>query len=148
MDKSTSGFLGQGWSFPPKFEVSVPPTGGPPIGLVTMVQGDADIEQSLEILMMTISGERIMRPTYGLGLQTHVFDVIDENNLTFLRSEIEKSVLFYEPRIELEQVAFDTGAVLDGRIDITLEYTVIATNTRGNKVFPYYFEEGTHVEMP
>ncbi|MGI9493120.1 MAG: GPW/gp25 family protein [Geminicoccaceae bacterium] len=131
-------FLGTGWRFPPRFDRDN--------GEVAMVSGDEDIHQSLIILMTTIAGERIMRPRYGLGLQTEVFSKTDETNLTHLRGRIKKAVRFFEPRIRLESVIFDTSTVREGLLGIELDYGVPSTNSRGNMVYPYYFREGTHVE--
>ena len=62
------GFLGRGWSFPPVF---VHPTAS-----VVMVQGDADIRQSLCILLSTGLTERIMLASYGCDLQSMVFTAL------------------------------------------------------------------------
>ena len=46
-------FLGTGWSFPPAFDRES--------GSVEMVQEEEDIRQSLEILLSTSIGERVMQ---------------------------------------------------------------------------------------
>ncbi len=47
-------FLGRGWSFPPTFNRYIPG--------VEMVEKEADVAGSLEILVTTALGERIMLP--------------------------------------------------------------------------------------
>lgn len=135
-------FLGRGWHFPPRFDL-VAGAEGRMQGEARMVEARADIEQSLEILLYTLLGERIMRPTYGVGLQTHVFDPTNETSLTFLRSKIEKAIVFFEDRIRVDEIRFDTRDVADGVLGIAIGYTIPSTNARGNKVFPFYFREGT-----
>jgi len=34
---------------------------------------------------------------------------------------------------------------LNGKVDITINFTIIGTNTRSNIVFPFYLNEGTDV---
>ncbi|MGH1453429.1 MAG: GPW/gp25 family protein [Paracoccaceae bacterium] len=143
MPQDAPSFLGRGWRFPPRFDLEDVPDGGH-VGHSAMVAGEADIGQSLEVLMFTILGERVMRPTYGLGIQMAVFDGTDPVTLTNLRARIEKAVLFYEPRIKLTHVDFGQDGVMQGRLDIHLEYDIPTTNSRGNRVFPYYFREATH----
>lgn len=147
MGDPTPGFLGRGWRFPPRFDV-VETDGQDAVGHAAMVEGEVDIFESLEILLKTIPGERVMRPTFGLGIQTHVFDSTDETSLTYLRDRIEKAVVFFEDRIRLQSVDFDTHALNEGRLDIVLDYIIPATNSRGNRVFPYYFREGTTLPQP
>ena len=64
---------------------------------------------------------------------------------TFLRQEVEKAVLFFEPRIELDTVRFERLADREGLVEMRLDYTVRATNTRNNLVFPFYLDEATNV---
>ena len=52
-----SSFLGTGWSFPPTFR-----KGGAD---VEMAAGSEDIHQSLQILLSTRLGERILQPEFG-----------------------------------------------------------------------------------
>ncbi|RQP08730.1 MAG: hypothetical protein EAS52_24730, partial [Parapedobacter sp.] len=57
MDKLHKSFLGTGWSFPPQFDNEG--------GSVEMLSDGEDIRSSLEILLSTRPGERVMRPNYG-----------------------------------------------------------------------------------
>ena len=130
-------FLGRGWNFPPEFNKDT--------RSVKMVAGEEDIKQSLWILMGTRLLERVMRPDYGCGLNAMVFDTIDENTLTLLRDTIERAVLFFEPRIDLEQVDVDQQQAQKGLLLITLDYRIRETNNRSNMVYPFYFLEGTNI---
>ncbi len=128
-------FLGRGWAFPPAFD--------PNSGQVAMVEAEADIHQSLEILFSTIPGERIMEPDYGCDLNIHLFDSIDETTLTHIRTIISDAILYFEPRIILDEVTFDATDIAAGVLNINLAYWIETTNSRGNLVIPYYFQEGT-----
>ena len=66
-DKLT--FLGRGWSFPPTFDSE--------LGTVQMLEYEADVASSLEILLGTMRGERIMVPHYGCNLDELIFESLD-----------------------------------------------------------------------
>lgn len=138
---SDKRFLGVGWSFPPEFHKQ----GGTMD--VKMVAEEEDIQESLAILLSTRPGERIMHPGYGCGLHDMVFETINETTITEIRDVIERAVLFYEPRINLEAIEVGVEDVYNGRIDIQLNYTIRKTNTRSNVVYPFYFIEGSHVRV-
>ena len=130
-------FLGRGWAFPPRFDRIK--------GGVEMVSEDRDIRESLLILFSTNPGERVMLPEYGCELHTHVFDGSDNTTLTHIKSLIADAILFFEPRIKLEEIQLDTGRMPEGILQIILDYTVLTTNSRSNMVIPYYLTEGTNI---
>ena len=136
-----NNFLGVGWSFPPEFHKQTNAFG------VKMVAYEEDIAESLRILLSTVPGERIMQPTYGCGLHAMVFETINESTITELKDIIERSVLFFEPRITLESIDIDAEDSLEGSLKIQLNYTVRQTNTRSNIVYPFYYLEGSQVRV-
>jgi phage baseplate assembly protein W len=134
-------FLGVGWSFPPEFNKRANAIG------VKMVADEEDIAESLRVLLSTVPGERVMQPAYGCGLHAMVFETVNESTLTELKDIIERSVLFFEPRITLESVDINTDELLEGSLKIQLNYTVRKTNTRSNIVYPFYYLEGSQVRV-
>ncbi len=58
-------FLGQGFAFP--LQVN-------PRGAVLLAAGDHDIEQAIRIILGTVPGERVMRPTFGCRAWELLFD--------------------------------------------------------------------------
>jgi len=136
MDKS---FLGTGWGFPLEFN--------PVSKAVTMSSEEDDIAESLRILLATRPGERVMQPTYGCGLHALVFDTVNERMMSDIREAVERAVLFFEQRIQLDRVSVDSDNVYDGLLQIWVYYTIRSTNTRSNIVYPFYFQEGTNVRL-
>ena len=132
--KTGQGWQGTGWSFPPNFDWRS--------NSVSMVSEDEDIKQSLEILMSTSPGERVMNPSYGCGLKLLTFENISESTLTEIKDIIDRAVLFFEPRIRVNSIDVDVESIYDGWITIYLYYTIRRTNTRSNIVYPFYFREG------
>ncbi len=140
-DDQDKSFLGTGWSFPPEFQKI---NGVLELQTVSL---DADIKESLAILLATAPGERVMQPTFGCGLKSMVFDNIDETAITEIRDLIERAVLFFETRIDLDDVYVDTENIYDGLMEIHISYTIVSTNTRSNIVYPFYFQEGTELSL-
>lgn len=129
------GFLGRGWSFPPRFDALT--------GRLIPVAAEEDIVESLRILFLTRPGERVMQPQYGCRLRELVFEPMDPETEAAIELAISRAILFHEPRITLERVLVRTEDWTEGRLTILLEYRVRATNTRNNVVFPFYLAEGT-----
>ena len=141
MADSDKAFLGIGWSFPPEFHRFANSFG------VNMVAEEEDVKESLRILISTRPGERVMQPAYGCGLQAMVFENINESTVTEIKDVIERAVLFFEPRITLEDIDVSTEDALEGRLNIRLNYRVRKTNTRSNIVYPFYYLEGSQVRV-
>lgn len=135
--KNGNEFLGRGWSFPPDFNSSA--------RTVEMTEGYEDIERSLEILLGTRKGERVLRPDYGCNLDDMVFETFNESLKTYLADMVETAILYHEPRIEPLQITIDETFIYEGKLLIEIEFLVRATNSRFNKVFPFYLEEGTEI---
>jgi phage baseplate assembly protein W len=132
-------FLGRGWSFPPSFNRSIPG--------VEMLQQEADIASSLEVLLSTALGERVMLPQYGCNLEELVFESLNTRMKTLMADKVESAIIYHEPRIELEKVRLDDSSELEGVVLIEIVYRVKATNSRFNFVFPYYKLEGTDINL-
>lgn len=132
-EEKDRSFLGRGWAYPVQFGGGVNPT-------LTVAQ-EEDIQQSLRIILSTRLGERIMRPDFGTNLHNLVFHNMDLTARTQLSAAIEKAILYWEPRIRLTKVSFDMSEETNGVLYMLLEYVIRQTNTRGNMVYPYYYEE-------
>lgn len=129
-------FLGRGWSFPPTFD--------PTTRQVKLLDGEADIQSSLYVLLSTLPGERVMQPTFGCDLTPLLFQPLDTTLRTYLQDKIRTAILYHEPRIDVVRVELTPNA-LEGLLLIELDYTVRATNSRHNVVVPYYRSEGSEV---
>lgn len=131
-------FLGTGWGFPPTFNAYAKG--------VEMANGETDIHQSLQILLTTKLGERIMRSDFGCDLSPLLFENITVTLLTKIKEIIKHAILKYEPRIDFNDVYFESDDAIDGMIKIEIDFTIRTTNSRQNYVFPFYLEEGTYIK--
>ena len=134
----TKSFLGTGWGFPPAFSNKAAQVG--------LLSDEDDIQSSLEILLSTRQGERVMRQDYGCNLDEMVFEPLTTTFKTYIKDLISTAILYYEARIEVNKIELDDTGELEGRIMILIDYTVRATNSRFNFVFPFYKTETTGIK--
>lgn len=131
-------FLGIGWSFPPEFSKTQKE--------VFMTSDEEDIKNSLQILLTTQLGERVMFPDYGCNLDELLFEGLNRTLITYVVELIKTAILYYEPRIDVIKIDISETDELEGTLSIEIEYKVRATNSRTNVVFPFYKEEGTDIQ--
>jgi len=132
-------FLGRGWSFPPSFNAQLKE--------VEMTEKQEDIEKSLQILLTTAIGERVMEPKYGCNMDELLFEVLNTSTQTIIKDKIKTAILYFEPRINPTKIELNTANELQGEVLVEIEYVVRATNNRFNFVFPYYRNEATELNF-
>ena len=128
-------FLGTGWSFPPEFKKN--------IKAAVMLSDEADIKSSLEILLSTKIGERIMQPKYGCNMDELLFNPLNQTLKTFVSEMIKTAILYHEPRIDVEKIDITKGDDLTGELLVLVDFRIRSTNSRINMVYPLYKQEGT-----
>ena len=126
-------FLGKGWAFPPTFVKGS--------RNVKMVSDEKDIKESLEVLLTTGIGERVMLSRYGCNMTRLLFEPLNTTLQTYMEDIVKTAILYFEPRIILNSVKLHPFAN-EGRIDIKVDFTISGTNSRYNYVYPFYKLEG------
>ena len=128
-DPTRHDFVGTGWAFPP----TVDDRGG-----IAMVSGERELEQAIQIILLTYPGERPMRPRFGSRLRDFVFRSADNSTAAELAHEVRSAVRQWEPRVDVHEVRVAPNPVERNRLDVEVVYVVKATNDRRNLVFPFY----------
>jgi phage baseplate assembly protein W len=134
---SEGDFRGSGWRFP------IQPGADGSLGYISL---DDNVAQSVELLLRTRAGERLMRPEFGTTAPSMVFDADSEQNLFRLERALSDAVRRWEPRVEVDQVHAERDPAGEGRVTVTVTYRILRTNTVRNLVFPYYLQSGAAVE--
>nr|WP_306801530.1 GPW/gp25 family protein [Flavobacterium sp. H4147] len=130
-------FLGSGWSFPVSFSA-----GNYQLNLSA---NEANINESINIILNTRKGERTLESDFGSGLQQFMFRKIDNALKGEIIETIKYALLRYEPRILVQDVQIASTDVLNGLIEVLIIYVYSQTNTRHNYVFPFHLKEGTNL---
>ena len=66
------------------------------------------VRQNLKNLILTIPGERVMDPSFGVGLRNFLFEQITERLYTRIAERIRKQVRSYMPFVYIEHISFDS----------------------------------------
>ncbi|GAA0377039.1 GPW/gp25 family protein [Bacillus horti] len=127
-------FLGRGWKFPIQVDETT--------GRIMTSEYEEDIQESLQIILRTSKGERVMRPDFGCRLSDFSFSVIDETTIRLMQTSILEAVQAWEPRVHQVEVKIDRDKEEMGKLWIRLTYVVRTTNNLFNQVYPYYIYEG------
>jgi phage baseplate assembly protein W len=125
-------FLGVGWAFPPAASAT---------GDMATVAYETDIQQSIRIILGTAPGERVMRPDFGAGLKTLLFEPMNTTTAALAQYNVQKALIQWEPRIDQITVTV-TPQPSTGCLMIDIRYRVRLTNVFYNLVFPFYLSEG------
>jgi len=115
-------FLGKGLKFPIKNKFL------PEDGVDKVIE-------CIQLLLLTNFGERVMRPTFGSGLGTQIWenlDVVAERG----SSDIATSIRRFEPRVTLIEVA-PVVRRSEGMILFNIRFLIKEANVEANLVFPF-----------
>lgn len=126
----SASFLGVGWKFPVSLER----------GRIAMAAYEESIRESIWIILATARGERKMRPEFGCGIHDLVFATNSGETAGRVAGEVRQSLILWEPRIDVIDVAAGNDESEPTRLLIQIEYRVRATNNRFNLVYPFYLE--------
>ena len=124
-------FEGRGWQFPIRVDDH---------GAIAEAGEEDKVRQSIEIILRTAPGERMMRPDFGCGIHNLVFDSISDDLLGQVLNEVSDALTRWEPRIQVQGIAADQDPEEPNRLLIEIDYLVRSTNSRFNLVFPFYLQ--------
>lgn len=108
-------------------------------GDVQYRSGAEKVRQSIELLLRTEPGERLMRPRFGCPLRQFLM----EPNSVATRSRLERAVsdalVAFEPRIRLRQVVATPGGD-PALIHLAIRYEHVLDGSENVLVYPFYLE--------
>jgi len=126
-----NAFLGAGLAFPLRLDAS---------GQLALTTLDQHVRQSIELIIGTVRGERVMRPDFGAGLHELVFEPVSASTVTLVAHEVREALILSEPRIDVLGVTVTPDDRQPGLLRISLSYRVRRTDTMFNLVYPFYLE--------
>jgi len=126
-------FIGRGWRFP----IKVNARGG-----LDWSDGPDRIRDAIWLVLKTSVGERVMRPTFGAGVEDFVFQSNSAAARAELAQAIRTALVRWEPRIEIVAVRVDMVPDEPSQVIASVEYRIRMTNELFNVVLPFYLSEG------
>jgi uncharacterized protein len=125
----TNEIIGRGWSFPPRMN----PQGG-----LALTNQNNELIQSIQIILSTSPGQRVMRPTFGCRLQELVFFPNNGQTAIQARRYVEEALGMWEPRIKVTKVDAYPDREDSSRLVIQIDYEIKATHDLRSLVYPFY----------
>lgn len=121
-------WLGTGLTFPIQVDGS---------GRLTTRSGMARVRQSIETILATEPGERVMMPDFGCGLRRFLMAPNTLAVRTSIQAEVSQALTLWEPRIRLTSVQVTPGDQ-PTLVWIDISYVRLADLRADNLVYPFY----------
>jgi uncharacterized protein len=99
-------------------------------GRMQWSSGELNVRESICIILRTRPGERVMRASFGCGIDRYLFEPNDISTLRLIQEEVKQSILLWEPRVSLNDIVVALNPTDARAVDITIYYTLIATQTQ------------------
>ncbi len=128
---TTLSFLGKGWSAPLR--------PGERSGQLEYESGPEKVRQSIQIILDTEPGERLMRPTFGCGLRRYLMKPNTPATRALIQREVQLALKAWEPRVDLQSVTVTPGDD-PALVLIEIFYVHNRDGRQGNFVYPFYLE--------
>jgi uncharacterized protein len=113
--------FGRGIAFPPQVGAD---------GRLAWSVGETNVRESIQIILLTETRERLRLPEFGGGLRRFLFEPNNPSTHHLLEDTIETALNRWEPRINLESVNVDADPNDDRAALAVLEYRLVATGLR------------------
>jgi len=129
--------VGQGWAFPPRWDVLPDRDGAGPTVLATTA-GAEHVQEALVIILRTLIGSRVMRPRFGAGVDRYVFEPRTAEVCYRLADDVRRALVVGEPRVIIDSVTAVPAGTADERIDVSIEYRIDRHRRPESLVVPFF----------
>lgn len=82
------------------------------------------VKQNLKMLLLTIPGERVMDPEYGVGLKTFLFEAFTENTYSKMDDAIREQVGIYMPYVTIEDIMFGAADQDFNVLNVSIKFSI------------------------
>ncbi len=121
-----------------------PPFLSGPQNVLSRQEDSQLIKNDLLQLLLTVPGERVMRPTFGVPLRSFVFEQLINSDISSLESAIASAINTWEPRVAIDeltalpdssntnglQIRLVVHLVNDPSVQLVIEQFINLTNNR------------------
>lgn len=112
--------FGRGVKFPPQIVD----------GRMAWSAGEANIRESIQVVLLTDQGERLMLPAFGGDLGQFLFEPNTVATRHLIAGRISRALAEWEPRIRVESVAVELDPDDDEAAVATITFRMVATEAR------------------
>ena len=101
-----------------------------PDGRLAVTEGEANVRQSMCLILRTIPGECLMRQAFGCPLDRFLFEPNTVTTLRLVQEEVKQALVRCEPRVRLDDVQVAVNERDQRAVDVTVVYTLVATGAQ------------------
>jgi len=88
--------------------------------------------QNLKMLILTMPGERIMVPDFGVGLHGFLFEGVTDDTFSRISTRIQQQVSQFIPAINLTEITFSTSdedsSLKLNEVRVSIKYDILPYN--------------------
>ncbi len=121
-------FIGQGVAYPLRFDER---------GRLALVGGTENVDRAIALIIGTAYGERPMRPEFGCGIHSLVFESPSTELATQIQAQVSASLKRWEPRVDVMTVSVDFDNE-NTTANIMVTYRLKDTYDVRNLLVPFY----------
>ena len=110
--------FGRGLAFPPRVGSD---------GRVAWSEGEANVREAIQIILLTEWNERLMLPEFGGGLSGYLFEPNTVTTRRLIKDRIQRALEQWEPRIAVESVEVEADPQDSQAAVATITYNLVAT---------------------
>jgi len=106
------------------------------LGQVASTRNRAEqIANNLATIILTIPGERVMRPTYGSETKMRVFEANDELTRAAISADLRKAFARWEPEARIEDIRYSgpeeiQDEIEEGSLFIEVDFSLVDSEER------------------
>lgn len=119
MSTQAAALFGRGIAFPPRVTSD---------GRVAWSEGEANVRESIRIILLTDEQERVRLPEFGGGLSRFLFEPNTAATRQAILNRIQRALGEWEPRLRVESVTVDPDPQDRDAALVTITYRLVATN--------------------
>jgi phage baseplate assembly protein W len=107
-------------------------------GRVALARQERDIEEAVQIILLTPKGQRVMRPDFGCRIHDLTFSPNDATTAGLAAYYVKEALGMWEPRIRVQDVSTSIDPRNASRLLVEIHYEIKASHDRRSLVFPFY----------
>ena len=88
------------------------------------------IKQNFKMLLLTNPGERVMHPSFGVGIHTFLFSQMGAPTYADIENKVLDQVQIYMPVISIHKMDFQPDDSDMNKLNIRIEYSIPTLNVK------------------
>jgi hypothetical protein len=126
MAMNSGRLLGKGIGFPPRVGAD---------GRVVWSEGERNVREAIQIILLTEQRERLRLPSFGGGLKRFLFEPNTVTTRSVMQDRIKRELDQWEPRVAVESVDVAEDPTDPQSAVVSITYRLVSTQVREQTSF-------------